>query len=149
MGKNVKILLMMVVCLFVFIGQFILQNPPIPSSLPLLLWGCFHSPTHPLCLPALSLAYTGAWSLPRTKGLSSHWCLTRPSSATHATGAMGTILVHGLVPGCSGLGGASVWLILLFLLWVAAAFVFARHWQNLSEDSYIRLLSASTYWHPE
>jgi hypothetical protein len=27
-------------------------------------------------------------SLHRTKGLSSHWCLTRPSSATCAAGAM-------------------------------------------------------------
>jgi hypothetical protein len=28
-------------------------------------------------------------SLHKTKNLSSHWCLTRPSSATYAAGAMG------------------------------------------------------------
>jgi hypothetical protein len=27
--------------------------------------------------------------------------------------------------------------------------VFVRHWQSLSGDSYIRLLSASTCWHPQ
>jgi hypothetical protein len=76
------------VCLFVclfLIGYFIyfhfksyllswlpLQYPPVPSSLPLLLRGC--SPTHPTTyshLTALSFAYTGAWTLYRTKGLSS------------------------------------------------------------------------------
>jgi hypothetical protein len=30
----------------------------------------------------------------------------------------------------------------------ASASVFVRLWQSLSEDSYIMLLSASTFWHP-
>ena len=33
-------------------------------------------------------------------------------------------------------------------LWVSTS-VFVRHWQSLSEDSYIRLLSSSTCWHPQ
>jgi hypothetical protein len=44
-------------------------------------------PTHS-CLPALTFPYTGASSLHRTKGLSSHWCPKRPSLATYATKAM-------------------------------------------------------------
>ena len=47
-----------------------------------------HSPIHS-CLPALTFPYTGAFSLHRTKGLSSHWCSTRPSSATYEAGTMG------------------------------------------------------------
>jgi hypothetical protein len=41
-----------------------------------------YPPTHSH-LPALAFPYTGAMSLPRNKGLSSHWYPTRPSSATH------------------------------------------------------------------
>jgi hypothetical protein len=37
-----------------------------------------HHPSIPLCIRP-----------PQTKGLSSHWCQTRPSSATSAAGAMG------------------------------------------------------------
>jgi hypothetical protein len=47
-----------------------------------------HPPTYS-CLPSLAFPYTGALSLHRTKGLSSHWCQTRPSSATYAAEAMG------------------------------------------------------------
>ena len=61
-----------------FLSWFPLQKPPIPSSLP-----CFYegvpSTTHPLpppC-PRILLHFTGASSLHRTMGLSSHWCLTR------------------------------------------------------------------------
>jgi len=46
------------------------------------------SPTHS-CLPTLAFPYTGASSLGRTKGFSSHWCPTKPSSATYAAGATG------------------------------------------------------------
>jgi hypothetical protein len=72
---------------FFFIGYFLylLFKPPIPSALCLLLWGC--SLTH--SLQPLAFPYTGASSLHRTKGLSSLWCTTRPSSATYVTGAMG------------------------------------------------------------
>jgi len=44
------------------------------------------SPT-PSHLPTLTFTYTGALSLQSTKGLSSNWCPTRPSSATHVAGA--------------------------------------------------------------
>jgi hypothetical protein len=53
----------------------------------------------------LAFSYTGASSLHRTKGLSSHWWLTRPSSATYAAGAMNPFmctLVGGLLPWSSG-----------------------------------------------
>jgi hypothetical protein len=97
--------LILLICLFdifyIFIGYFIYlhfkcyplsqSSPPetlYPILLLLLLWRCtLH--TYPLYLPALEFSYTGASSLQGTKGLSSHWCLTRPSSATYAAGAMG------------------------------------------------------------
>ena len=41
------------------------------------------------CLPSLTFPYTGALSFHRTKGLSSHQCPTKPSSATYVAGAMG------------------------------------------------------------
>ena len=53
-------------------------------------------------------------SFHRTKDLSSHWCMTRPSSATYAAGATCTPLFDGLVPGSSWGTG---WSILLFFLW--------------------------------
>jgi hypothetical protein len=59
------------------------QNPhPIrPASMKVFL------PPRPL--PTLSSPALGYLSsLHRTKDLSSHWCLTRPSSATYAAGAM-------------------------------------------------------------
>jgi hypothetical protein len=52
-----------------------LPPPPAPQS------------THSHFL-ALAFPYTGAQSLHRTTGLSSHLCLTRPSSATYAARAM-------------------------------------------------------------
>ena len=73
--------------------------PPPPASIRVL-----PQPTHS-CLPALAFPYTGALSLHRTKGLSSHWYWKRPSSATYADGAMGHSmysLVGSLVPGSSG-----------------------------------------------
>jgi len=62
------------------LSSFSLWKPPIASSLPLLLWGCF--PTYwstPSNLPPLAFPYTVASCLHRTKALSSHWCPTRPS----------------------------------------------------------------------
>ena len=63
------------------------------------------SSTHPLSLPVLAFLYTGALSLLRTKGHSSLCCPTRPSSATYAAGASGSLHVYsfvgGLVPGSS------------------------------------------------
>jgi hypothetical protein len=37
---------------------------------------------------ALAFPYTGAYNLCKTKELSSHWWLTRPSSVTYAAGDM-------------------------------------------------------------
>jgi hypothetical protein len=83
--------------------------------------GASHSPTY-FHFTALEFSYTGVSSLQRTKGLSSHWWPTRPSSATYAAGSHGSIhvysLVGGLVPGSSGRSG---WLILLFLLQTPSA----------------------------
>jgi hypothetical protein len=72
--------------------QVSFQEIPYHIPLPLLLWGCFlHLPTHS-CLPALNSPTLGhLLSLHRTKDLSSHWCLIRPSSTTYAAGAMCTL----------------------------------------------------------
>jgi hypothetical protein len=78
--------------LFIYISNLSPVSPPqTPYSVP-------HPPAsmrvlpHPTthsCFLDMAFLYTGASSLPRTKGLSSHWCMTRPSSATYAAGAMG------------------------------------------------------------
>ena len=44
---------------------------------------CFYSIS-----PALAFLYTGATSLHMTKGFSSHWCLTKPPSATYLARAI-------------------------------------------------------------
>jgi hypothetical protein len=67
--------------------------PPTENPLSLSPSPCFYDgipcpPTH-FFLPILKFLYTGASSLQRNKDLSSHGCLTRPSSATYAAGAMG------------------------------------------------------------
>jgi len=66
-----------------------LSPPPLPSSR-----GCSPSPTTPPFpppCPDIPLPW-GGFSLGRTKGFSSHWCPTRPSSATYAAGATGLSL---------------------------------------------------------
>jgi len=64
-----------------------LHKCPIPSSL---LFASkrvlLQSPNHS-CLTVLASSYGGASSLHRTKGLPSHWCQIRPSSAIYAAGA--------------------------------------------------------------
>jgi hypothetical protein len=63
-------------------SQFALQKPPIPSSLPLPLWGC--SPT---CPPTAA----SAWVIePPQEGLPSQWRHIRQSSAIYAAVNMGT-----------------------------------------------------------
>jgi hypothetical protein len=47
-----------------------------------------HQTTHSH-IPVLEFPYTGASSLHKTKGLSSHCYLTRPSSGTYAAGTIG------------------------------------------------------------
>jgi hypothetical protein len=59
--------------------------PSTTSSFPSPLWRC--SSTHS-CLTSLTSPYAGAQSLHRTKGLPSHWCQIRPSSAPCESGAM-------------------------------------------------------------
>jgi hypothetical protein len=56
--------------------SFLSKNPLSPHSST-----CF--PTHPLPFLILAFPYIGAQSLHRTKGLSSHWRPTSPSSATY------------------------------------------------------------------
>ena len=60
------------------LSKFPFCNPPIPSPLTLLLWGC--SPTHSY-FTALAFPYTGASSHSRTKKLPSHWCQQDPFSS--------------------------------------------------------------------
>jgi hypothetical protein len=63
-------------------------KPPIPTPCPA------PQPTHSHFL-ALAFPCTGAYDLPKTKGLSSHWWPTRPSSATYATRDTDTALGGG------------------------------------------------------
>ena len=73
-------------------------------------------PTH-CCFLALEFPYTGAQSLHRTRGLSSHGGLIRPSSDTYAAGAMNpTICFLWLVVQSLGALGDTGQFILLFLL---------------------------------
>jgi hypothetical protein len=65
------------------LSWFPLQKPLSSSPPPA------HQPTYS-CFPLMACPYTGVSSLLKTKGLSSHWCLTRPSSATYTAGAMGS-----------------------------------------------------------
>jgi hypothetical protein len=58
--------------------------PPAPGFMRVLPYPPIQS-----CLPTLEFTYTGESVLHRTKDLSSQWCLTRLSSATYVTGAMG------------------------------------------------------------
>jgi len=65
---------------------------PLETPYLILLPHCFYegAPSPPYsCLPILAFSYTGASSLHRTKGLSFHWCPTRPSSAAYVDRAMG------------------------------------------------------------
>jgi hypothetical protein len=79
-----------------------------------------YSPTHSR-LPTLKYPYIGTLILHRSKGLSSHWYSTRPSSAIYAAGAMSPsmctpwLVVYSL--GALVTVVVSGWLIFLFLLW--------------------------------
>jgi hypothetical protein len=57
---------------------------PPPASMRVFLYPPTHSHIPTLSSPTLGHLF----SLHRTKDLSSHWCLTRPFSATYAAGAM-------------------------------------------------------------
>ena len=125
-------------------------------------------------LPALAFPYIEALSLHRTKGFSSHWCLTRPFSATYMAGAMGPSMctLRLVVLSLGALEGLVGWYCCFSYglknpfssfssfsnsslgtpysnQWLAASIhlCICQLWQSLSEDRYIRLLSISTSWH--
>jgi hypothetical protein len=118
-------------------------KPPIPSPCP--------SPqaTHS-CFLALAFPCTGAYDLHKTKGLSSHWWPTRPSSATYATRdtALGVgvyWLVHLVVSPIGLQTPLAPWVLSLApslgpcvpsnrWLWASTS-VFARHWHSLTRES--------------
>jgi hypothetical protein len=134
-----------------------LSPPPPPASMRVLP----HRTTHS-CLPALEFPYTGAsielsqaqeplLPLIPYNAILCHLC-TWSQGSLHS-------LVGGLVPGSSGrsvqLSVAPLPMCLLqtqssvqYWLWASSS-VFVRLWQSLSGDSYIRLLTASTSWHPQ
>ena len=83
---------------------------PPPASMRVL----FHLPTPTYsCLPVLVFPYTEASNTLRPKGLSAHWCSTRPSSATYAARAMGPSM-------------CTLWLIPAF----KSAKIISRQWYN-------------------
>jgi hypothetical protein len=67
-----------------------------------------YQPTHS-CFPVLAFPYTGVSIFLRTRSLSSHWCPTRPSSATYSAGATGPSL-------------CTLWLV--FFYWIFSLFTF-------------------------
>jgi hypothetical protein len=111
-GQNVDTLVF-VLFTFQMLCPFLVSPLKTPHPLPLPL---FPKPTHS-CFLAQVCPYIGPYNLHRTKGLSSHWWLTRPSSAKCAPRAMSLAmfsLIGGLVAGNSGVTG---YFILLFFLW--------------------------------
>jgi hypothetical protein len=182
LAQNVKSQNHDLLILLFFIGYFIylhipfsgfcsanpLLHPPPPASLSVLP----HPPTHSY-FTALAFPYTGALSLHRINGLSSHWCLTKPSFATHAAGAR--------VPPCVLFGWWfsswelwRIWLVdivlpmgfqtpsvlaltpplgsLCSVQWLNASIricICQALAKNLTRQSYIGLLSASTSWHTQ
>ena len=69
---------------FIYISNAI---PKAPITLPHWLYEGAPLPIH-TCPPTLAFPYTGALNTLRPKGLSSHLCSTRPSSATYAASAV-------------------------------------------------------------
>jgi hypothetical protein len=129
-----------------------LSHPPSPC----LYEGAPHLPTHSH-LPALAVPYNGASNTLRPKGRSSHWCPTRPSSATYVAEAMSPFMctLWLVVLSLGAPGGLASWHCCCPMelqtpsapsvpsngwLW-ASAFVFARLWQSLPGDSHIRFPS--------
>jgi hypothetical protein len=89
---------------------------PPPASLRI-----FPHPVTYSWLPILAFFYSGATSLHGTKGLSSHWCPTKPFSATYVAVAIGpSMCTHWWFSHCElswGGGRGPGWFILLFYLW--------------------------------
>jgi hypothetical protein len=136
---------------------FIYISNAIPKALYILAPPC--SPTHPLPLP-VAFPCTGAYYLHKTKGLSSHWWLNRPSSATYATRgtALGWYwLVHIVDPPIGLKTPLAPWVLSLApslgpcvpsnrWLWASTS-VFDRHWHSLTRETYVRVLSVKSFWH--
>jgi len=114
-----------------------------PYTIPFLLflWECSHPPTTSL-LPTLAFPYTGAWSLHRTKGLFSHWCPTRPSSATYAAWAIG----YKCVLYCWWFSPWELWRV-----WLVDIVVLLRGLQTPSAPSVLSLrqMDGTRKYHPE
>jgi hypothetical protein len=75
----------LLVILFIYTSNVVLPSwlplctPPIPSPLPLPLWGCSPTPPAHSYLTTLAFPFAGASSLHRTKGLHSYWCQIKQS----------------------------------------------------------------------
>ena len=85
-----------------------------------------HPPTNPLWPHCSALPYTGELSLPRTKGLSSYWCQTMPSSATYIIEAMSTLWLV-------------VWSLGLWVVWLVGIAILPMGLQTLSTPSVLSL----------
>ena len=129
--------------------RFLSESPLDPSH------ALIPNPLAPASWPCIPL-YWGIY-LPKTKGLSSHWGLTRPSSATYATrdkssvgywlvrdkSSVGYWLVHIVVPPIGLLTPLDPWYAFYLLHWGpwvpsntwlwASTSVCARHLQSLTE----------------
>jgi len=92
-------------------------SPVHPLPLHLLLWRCSHSqPPIPISMPCY---YVGEMSLHKTKGFSSYWCWTMPSSATYVAGIMSpSVCTHWLVVLSLETQERSGWLILIDIVFL-------------------------------
>ena len=152
------------------LSQFLLWNPPIPSS-SLPLWGC--SPSHPPTPTSLPL-HSPTLGIERSQD--KRHLLLMPDCYIHGQ-SHGSLHVHflvcGPVPRSNGGPGKLTLLlsptglqspsapsvplpispsgILCSVQWLAltSTSVFVRLWKSLSGDSHIRLPSASTSQHPQ
>ena len=99
--------------LYIYISNVILF-PSFPSgNLSQTPSSCFYKDVHPpihFHLPDLAFPYSGTSTLPRTKGLSSHWCPTRPSSGTYVARVIGPFMCT-LWLVFESLGDLGVWLV--------------------------------------
>jgi hypothetical protein len=117
---------------FQMLSPFLISTlqTPYPNLLTLLLWGC--SPTYPLLSQGASIPLH--WGIKPSQDQEHPFPLmpdkppSRPS-VLPLTPPLGVPVLNG-------------W------LWVSIS-IFLRIWQRLSGDSGIRLLSASTSWHPQ
>ena len=128
---------------------------PIPSPCPA------PQPTYS-CFLALAFPCTEAYSLWKTKGLSSHWWPTRPSSATYSNRDASSeryLLLHIAVPPIGLQTPLAPWVLSLApslgpcvpsnrWLWASTS-VFSLPWPSLTRDSYIRVLSAKSLDFPK